>query len=247
MLPFSNIPKQIKIKFIYFIVLWLNTFPVKAEILATYSPRELLVCWRLDYKKHFLVLPGLYGEVHDKPVPTNTKVWQTHEGIALSPTGNLQGSVILYCINTGRVLKSCSFTQMPMPDQVIKCVNAIGAQKGQGRAFQFLNQTQDPYKWTARCPRTIQTSKDSLTTRRRRQSTQTSVLSFQEWNLKRMNKVINPLPMNQKTNFGTWQLLHWTVRELIQMPNYTRLVALPKLQENMTAQEVQPLLKLMTT
>ncbi len=136
-LPFSNIPKQMKIEFIYFIVLWLNAFPVKTGILTTYSPRELLACWQLDYKNHCRVLPGSYCKMHDKPVPTNTMVWGTHEGIALGPTGNLQGSVKFFGINTGWVLKHCSFTPMPMPDQVIKRVNAIRAREGQGPAFQF--------------------------------------------------------------------------------------------------------------
>ncbi len=60
MLPFDNIPWRMKIKFVYFIVLWLNAFPVKTGVLLIYSPRELLVFWRLDYKKHCRVLPGTY-------------------------------------------------------------------------------------------------------------------------------------------------------------------------------------------
>jgi hypothetical protein len=52
MLPFQYIPRQLKIEFVYFMVLWLNTFPVKTRILGVYSPRELLVRWCLDYKKH---------------------------------------------------------------------------------------------------------------------------------------------------------------------------------------------------
>ncbi len=35
---------------------------------------------------------------------------------------------------------------------MIKRVNAIGAREGQGHTFQFLNQTQDPYKWKAKVP-----------------------------------------------------------------------------------------------
>ena len=50
-LPFSHMPRRMKIKFVYFIVLWLNAFPVKSRILSTFLPRELLVRWRLDYKK----------------------------------------------------------------------------------------------------------------------------------------------------------------------------------------------------
>ena len=103
-----------------FIVLWLNAFPVKSGISSTFSPWELLVCWRLDYKKHCRVLPGRYCEVHDEPMPTNMMMPRTHKCIALSPTGNLQGSVKFYCLRTGRVLKRRSFTPIPMPDRVIK-------------------------------------------------------------------------------------------------------------------------------
>jgi hypothetical protein len=57
-LLFSHVPKRMKIEFVYFIVLWLNAFPVKSRISAVYLLRELLVWWRLDYKKHCHVLPG---------------------------------------------------------------------------------------------------------------------------------------------------------------------------------------------
>ncbi len=101
-LPFSHVPKRMKIDFVYFVILWLNAFPVKSGISHTILPRELLMRWRLDYKKHCRVQPGTYWwEVHNKPVPTNTMVWRAHEAIALGPTGNLQGRVKFYCINTG--------------------------------------------------------------------------------------------------------------------------------------------------
>ena len=102
--------------------------------------------------KHCQVQPGTYCEVHDKPVPTNTMVWRTHEAITLGPMGNLQGSVRFYCINTGWVLKRCLFTPMPMPYMVIKRVNTIGEQEGQGRTFHFLNQRKEAYEWTDKVP-----------------------------------------------------------------------------------------------
>ena len=37
-LPFSHIPKRMKIEFIYFVILWLNAFPVKLGISQTISP-----------------------------------------------------------------------------------------------------------------------------------------------------------------------------------------------------------------
>ena len=72
MLPFSHLPRRMKIEFVYFIVLWLNAFPVRSRISSTFSPQELLVRWQLDCKKHCRVLPGTYCEVHDEPMPTNT-------------------------------------------------------------------------------------------------------------------------------------------------------------------------------
>jgi hypothetical protein len=151
-LPFSHIPKRMKIEFVYFIVLWINAFPVRTGISTTYSPRELLLRWRLDYKKHCRVLPGTYCEVHDEPVPTNTMTIRTHEGIVLGPTGNLQGSVKFYCLKTGRVLKRREFTEMPMPDTVITRVNLIGQREKQGRTFRFLNRRRDPFEWTDEVP-----------------------------------------------------------------------------------------------
>jgi hypothetical protein len=53
-LPFEYIPRRVKMEFIYFVVLWLNTFPVKLGVLGVYSLRELLVQWQLDYKKALL-------------------------------------------------------------------------------------------------------------------------------------------------------------------------------------------------
>jgi hypothetical protein len=151
-LPFTHLPKRMKIEFIYFMVLWMNAFPVKLGISQTFSPNELLSRRRLDYKKHCRVMPGTYCEVHDKPVPTNTMVARTHKAITLGPTGNLQGSVKFYCIHTCRVLKCRSFTPMPMPDLVIQRVNTIGEREKQGRTFWFLNRRGEPYEWTDEVP-----------------------------------------------------------------------------------------------
>jgi hypothetical protein len=152
MLPFNNIPWRMNIEFVYFIVLWLSAFPVKTGVSSIYSPRELLVRWRLDYKKHCRVLPGTYCKVHDKPLPSNMMVPRTHKGIALGPMGNLQGTVKFYCLKTGRVLKRRSFRPLPMPDSVIQQVNTIGLKEKQGRSFRFLNRQKEPYKWTNEVP-----------------------------------------------------------------------------------------------
>ena len=138
-LPFTYIPRRMKIEFIYFVTLWMNAFPVKSGVSETFSPREILLRWRMDAKKHCRVLPGSYSEVHDEPNHYNTTVSRNHEGIALGPTGNLQGSVNFYCLNIGQVLKQRAFTKIPMPTAVIAKVNKIGKKENQGKEFRFLN------------------------------------------------------------------------------------------------------------
>ncbi len=106
----------------------------------------------MDYNKHCQVLPRTYYEAHNEPVPLISMELWTHETIALGPTRNLQGRVKFYCLNTGRVLKRCSFTPMPMPDSIIKQVNEIGQCEGQGREFRLLNQQHEPFTWTNKVP-----------------------------------------------------------------------------------------------
>jgi hypothetical protein len=79
-------------------------------------------------------------------------VGRTHEGIALGLTGNLQGSIKIFCLNTGRVLKQWSFMALPMPMRVIKRVDTIGAQEAQGQEFRFLNWNKDAFTWTDEVP-----------------------------------------------------------------------------------------------
>jgi hypothetical protein len=75
-----------------------------------------------------------------------------HNGIALGPTGNLQGTVKFYCLNTGHMLKRRSFMPPPTPDSVIQQVNTIGLKEKQGRSFRFLNRQKEPYEWTNKVP-----------------------------------------------------------------------------------------------
>ena len=106
----------------------------------------------MDVKKHCIVLTGSYCELHDEPNPTNKTVRRTHEGIALGPIGNLQGSVKFYCLNTGRVLKRRASTEIPMLTAVITKVNKIGKKENQGKEFRFLNRNKEPFDWTDEVP-----------------------------------------------------------------------------------------------
>ena len=180
-----------KIEFIYFMVLWLNAFPVKNGISSMFSLRELLVRWCLDYTKPCRVLPGTYCEVHDEPSPSNTMTPRTHEAIAMGPTGNLQGSVKFFCLTTGRILKRRSFTALPMPDRVIKRVNDIGLREKQGRTFRFLNRRQESYEWSDSVPEMIRNFKGCSRMRKRRHI-QTSAQNLQEWSSNQKKRISPP-------------------------------------------------------
>ena len=82
-----------KIELIYFIVFWLNAFPVKSGVSKQFSPQEIILRWQLDIKKHCQVMFGEYYEVHNELDPTNTQVPRTHEAFSLGPTGISQGTV----------------------------------------------------------------------------------------------------------------------------------------------------------
>jgi hypothetical protein len=100
-LPFTGgIPKLMTIKLIHFVVLWLNTFPVKSGISTKFSPRELVQRHKLNAKIHCKTPFGAYCEVHDEPNPSNTMQSRTHATICMGPTGNAQGSYKFYCLKT---------------------------------------------------------------------------------------------------------------------------------------------------
>jgi hypothetical protein len=86
-------------------VLWLNAFRVQSKVSAIHSSWEILVQWKLDYKRDCWVVPRTYCRVHDEPLALNKMIARTHEGIALGPTDIFQGSMKFFCPKTGQNLK----------------------------------------------------------------------------------------------------------------------------------------------
>jgi len=73
------------------VVNMLNAFPAKNGISATLSPRNI-VQGRTDLSKNELLLEfGTYVQVHLHPGVSNTTAPRTVEGIAMGPSGNVQG------------------------------------------------------------------------------------------------------------------------------------------------------------
>jgi len=149
-LPFKSLHRQLTIHLVYFSVFWLNAIPNKKGISEHYSPREIVTHKEVDHNLHCRVEFGAYVEAHDDPVITNDMVSRTRPSIALGPAGNRQGSIKVFCLTTGMVLKRRNFTEYPMPDKVITKVNQWGSRTKReqfGMKTQFLNRKQKAFDW----------------------------------------------------------------------------------------------------
>jgi hypothetical protein len=146
-LPFKKIPRLMLIELVYHVVLWLNAFPANSGVSETLSPCKIVYRHKLDFAKHCKSPFGTYCEVHDKLAPTNTMVTRSTPAIVLSPTGSLQGTYKFLSLATGKKVKRCAFTPYPMPDSVIKKVEAYGKSTALPGIFDFANRNGMLFEW----------------------------------------------------------------------------------------------------
>ncbi len=155
-LPFKKMPQIMLVKLIYHVVLWLNAFPTKSGVSETLSPREIVMRYKLNFAKHCRALFGSYCETHDEPVLTNTMVTQSTPAIVLGLTGNLQGTYNFFSLETGKKITRHKFTACPMPDSVIKKMEAFG--KSSSGVFDFADRNGILFEWNEeveKCPKGI--------------------------------------------------------------------------------------------
>jgi hypothetical protein len=96
------------------------------------SPHEQFTGIKLDQKRDLRVSFGQY--VHATvPNTDNTTKPRTQGCIALLPTGNLTGSVKMWCLSTDRVVTRDQFVVLPMPDIVINHLDSIASAQGYSR------------------------------------------------------------------------------------------------------------------
>jgi hypothetical protein len=136
-LPFKRMPRLMLIELVYHVVLWLNAFPAKSGVSETLSPRAIVYRHKLDFAKHCKLQFGTFCEVHDKPTPTNTMVTRSTPAIVLGPTDNLQRTYKFFSLATGKKVKHRAFTPYPMPDSVIKKVEAYAKSTALPGIFDF--------------------------------------------------------------------------------------------------------------
>ncbi len=155
-LPFKKMPQIMLIELIYHVVLWLNAFPTKSGVSETLSLREIVMRHKLNFTKHCKEQFGSYCKDHDEPVLTNTMVTRSTPGIVLGLTGNLQGTYNFFSLETGKKIKRRKITAYPMPDLVIKKVEAFD--KSSSGVFNFADRNGILFEWNEvvdECPEGI--------------------------------------------------------------------------------------------
>lgn len=127
-LPFTFIPTIMKKQLFRHIITWLNMFPRKGSISDNLSPRIIVTGTTLNFKHHCRVPFGTYCQIHDEPSPSNTPTPRTSGAIALNAQGNQQGGYHFMVLATGKLVTRRSWTELPMPQEVIDRVDALGKQ-----------------------------------------------------------------------------------------------------------------------
>ena len=115
-----------------------------------HSPREIVLKRSVDFDLHCRADFGQYIHAHIEPEKSNDMNGRTFAGLYLGPTGNLQGTVKAWDINTGRVKKVKVFDVVPMPDSVVDTVNEWGKkyQKEKKKKMgKFLDRLKRDFAW----------------------------------------------------------------------------------------------------
>ena len=103
---------------------WINGFPPStpgAGLSDTKGPRQLILGYKVHYKKVCRLHPGEYVQVHqeDEP-PKKIDIDRTVGTIALGPQYNLQGGYFFESLLTGKRLRQSHWTPVNMTEDVIE-------------------------------------------------------------------------------------------------------------------------------
>jgi hypothetical protein len=143
-IPFKAIPGKIIIELVYYSAFWLNAFPRSSGVSAFYSPRTIMTGMALDFAKHCKLPFGAYAEAHEEYPQTNTMAPHTRGVICLGPTCTFQGRYKMMCHQTRRKLTRKQFQELPMPESIIKRIEAIAEKEKQETNIVFSNRNEEP-------------------------------------------------------------------------------------------------------
>ena len=138
-LPYKQcMPDVMIIHLIKFVTFWINAFVNENGASKVFSPRELLTGMKVDYEKHCQARWGAYIEASDDADVTNDMRDRTSPCVVLGPTGNVQGSVRCFNLETKKVITRRTVKELPMPDRVVRRIIRLGRASKQLRTKERL-------------------------------------------------------------------------------------------------------------
>jgi hypothetical protein len=144
MLPFTQIPKKMLVAMVTTNVFYINAFPWPQGVSQELSPYTIIEGVILDYDLHFQVIFGEYAQTYEGTDNTNKE--RTVGAIALGPSGNLQGGIKKFSLDSGEILNRAKqdYNLLPMPADVIKRVNRMARKSRSGLTFGDRHNADDP-------------------------------------------------------------------------------------------------------
>jgi hypothetical protein len=136
------------IHLLHFDVMWLNNFPSNTGISSCWSPHEIILRHRLDYKHHCRApLRSLLQSPRRSQEGRNSMKTRGIPSICLGPTGNIQGIYIFLSLVSGLVLKRRTWNEFPVPQSVIDQVSTLAKNSSVSKDLIFANSKRQPYAW----------------------------------------------------------------------------------------------------
>jgi hypothetical protein len=118
-------------------VFWLNAFPHEDGMSQKYLPRYIMIRQQLLFKRHAVIEFGAYVQTHKEH--SNDMQQRTMGCICLGPTGNSQGAHWFMSLTLGECLAHYCWTELPMPQEAIDCVSAIGQHQRMPPTITYAN------------------------------------------------------------------------------------------------------------
>ena len=136
-LPFNKLPLIITMYMVLHAVRMLNFFPQKAGVSDTLSPKMIISGERLDWKRHLALPFGSYCQVHEQDENGRSDInnERTLGAICLGPSDNQNSGYRFMSLLTGRKVTRTSWTELPMPRQVIERVHSLAADQPEQLVF----------------------------------------------------------------------------------------------------------------
>ena len=109
------------------------------------SPREAFIGRKLDGKRDFRCSFGVYVQC-TVPKTDSTLKSRTEDCVVMLPLGNRTGTVRMLSLATGKLVNRDQFIILPMPESVIKRMNALALADGRVKGKGDMEKTDRPFE-----------------------------------------------------------------------------------------------------